>query len=118
MQISSEISRQATYVRCFGSLPLICMTYTDMGAITTSSIINSISGLLAFVSTVTTTIIVCRARKAVRERDSIPPGSCGACDDCCVSYFCQCCALHQIFVQESVSSKNYKLCSATGTVEI
>ena len=79
-----------------------------------SGILLGIASTLLFVGALWSTYFLCVARRWMRRRDSIPEGCCGEADDCCVSYWCGCCALVQMFRQEEVGGKTYRACTATG----
>ena len=74
-------------------------------------IVGSIAGFLGLISAVATTYFVCTSRRIMRERDQIPTGWCGGCDDCCVGWWCGCCALIQMFRQDSITGQKYRLCA-------
>lgn len=75
-------------------------------------IVGGLAGALGFVTTVTGTYFLCVSRRKIRERDRIPPGDCGALDDCCVSYWCGFCALMQMLRHEGVAGNEYRACTA------
>lgn len=75
------------------------------------SIVGGVAGLLGLLSTVASTYLICTARRAVRERDIIPEGMCGTCDDCCTAYWCGCCSLVQMLRQEQITGGEYKVCT-------
>lgn len=75
------------------------------------AVVASVACFLGLVSTVATTYFVCTSRRIMRERDEIPRGPCGPCDDCCVGWWCSCCALVQMFRQDAITSSNYRLCT-------
>jgi Cys-rich protein (TIGR01571 family) len=91
-----------------------CTIEHQWDQITTASIIGGVSGTIAFVGTIFGTYVICTSRRIVRDRDKIPEGTCGGCDDCCVSYWCGCCALIQLFKQERVSGGEYRPCATLG----
>ena len=78
---------------------------------TAVSIIGGVVGLFGLASSIAYTYFICTARRIVRERDKIPQGLCGACDDCCTSYWCGCCSLVQMFRQEKITGNEYKVCT-------
>lgn len=83
------------------------------GLILSWSIVGGLSGTLGLTTSIVGTYFVCVSRRRLRERDRIPPGPCGACDDCCVAYWCGLCSLVQMLRQESVDGGTYRACSAT-----
>ena len=91
-----------------------CAWVVDWGAVRTSAVLGGLAGLVGFLSTLLSTYFLCVSRQMVRQRDQIPEGCCGSCDDCCVSYWCSCCALIQMFKQEKVSGPAYRACTTTG----
>lgn len=115
VQVSVEYSKYLTYEECFETLPLICYTVTDSSVLTIYNTLMILSGSLALILSIITTIIICRTRGIIRTRDSLSNNKSDKCNDCCVSYFCQCCALFQMFKQEDITSTNYRLCSEIGT---
>jgi len=73
--------------------------------------VYSVAGL---VLTVLTTVIVMKARKRIRERDSIAGDDC---QDCCVSFW-PCiapCTMCQMMRHEGLGNGKYQLCSADGS---
>lgn len=75
------------------------------------SVVRGLAGLLGLISTIATTYFVCTSRRIMRERDAIPTGWCGSCSDCCIGWWCSCCALIQMFRQDSITGKEYRLCA-------
>ena len=88
--------------------------HVDEEEMSVAIIIGSVSCLIALIGSVLTTYWLCTARRIIRTRDRIPEGRCGSCDDCCVSYWCSCCTLIQLFRQEQVDGIDYRLCSPLG----
>ena len=88
-----------------------CSMRVVWAQMTAASIIGGISGVIGFVGTVFGTYVVCTSRRMVRHRDEIPEGACGGCDDCCVSYWCSCCAILQLLKQERISGAEYRACT-------
>ena len=78
------------------------------------TILSAVAGTFALFSTVASTYFLCVSRRLVREADGIPEGGCGPCDDCCVSYWCGCCSLTQMFRQYGVTGEKYRACTASG----
>lgn len=86
----------------------------DVGAngnMVSISVVRGLAGLFGLISTIATTYFVCTSRRMMRERDAIPAGWCGGCDDCCVGWWCSCCALIQMFRQDSITGNKYRLCT-------
>ena len=54
-----------------------------------------LGGILQLISLVITIL----ARRAIRKRDNIPTGCCGAVEDCCAGYWCGCCVTSQLMRQ-------------------
>lgn len=77
-----------------------------------TSVVNGVAGFLGIVFSVVTTYFVCTARRIMRQRDAIPTGCCGDCDDCCTGWWCSCCALVQMFRQDGITSDRYRVCTA------
>ena len=77
----------------------------------TVSIVGGLAALFGLISTIATTYFVCTSRRIMRDRDEIPAGSCGGCDDCCVGWWCSCCALIQMFRQDSITGNRYRMCT-------
>ena len=78
---------------------------------TVANIVLALAFVLLVTSSIFSTYIICTARKRLRERDRIPDGSCGATDDCCASYWCQCCTLVQMLRQDKIDGSSYQLCT-------
>mgnify|MGYP001426375435 CR=1 FL=1 len=76
-------------------------------------VFGSISSICALSSAIFGTIILCQIRRQIRVRDKVEPLCCGDAEDCCVPYWCGCCAIIQMLRQESVDGTNYVLCSPT-----
>lgn len=76
-------------------------------------IVAGVAGFVGLLSTVVGTYFVCSSRRMLRQRDRIPNGDCGQCDDCCAAYWCGCCSLIQMLRQEGVTGSTYRVCSAT-----
>ena len=95
-----------------------CLVYTvctvDWNRIRIAYVIGGISGLVALMGAILGTYALCVRRRRIRDRDRIPEGACGGLDDCCVSYWCGCCSLLQMFRQERITGGSYRLCSQTG----
>lgn len=87
---------------------------SDEDHTSTVRVLGGISGALAFASSIVSTYFVCTTRRAVRARDAIPEGACGACDDCCTAYWCGCCSLVQLLRQDKVTGAAYKPCTKLG----
>jgi len=61
------------------------------------------------------TVLLMAVRKRIREKDQIPEGACGGCDDCCCSFCCSCCITIQMFHHLGISQQTgYKLCDPEG----
>ena len=80
---------------------------------TAGSVLAALASFFGIVSAVAGTYFVCISRRHMRQRDGIPEGACGASDDCCVSYWCSCCALIQMFRQDGIDGTKYSVCSPT-----
>ena len=78
-----------------------------------ADVLAGVAGLLGLASMIAGTYFLCTARRLVRERDAIPEGRCGACDDCCVSFWCGCCSIVQLFRQDRIAGSEYHACTAT-----
>lgn len=91
------------------------VTVVDWNQITTGMILSTIAGSVGFTGTVLATYALCVSRKRMRARDRIPIQQCGDLEDCCVSSFCSCCVINQMFAQEKVSGTTYSLFSVIGT---
>lgn len=76
-------------------------------------VLAAFAGLAGLASMVVGTYFLCTARRLVRERDAIPEGTCGSCEDCCVSYWCGCCSMVQLLRQDRVAGGGYRACTAT-----
>lgn len=83
-----------------------------------SSILGGIAGLIGLISTIAGTYFICTSRRVMRERDRIENGICGDLDDCCVSYWCACCSLIQMFRQDDIRSVNYTPCNQDPLIQI
>ena len=88
-----------------------------MAVASPSVVLMNVSSALMLAAAVVSTWVICTVRRVVRERDGIPPGACGACDDCCVSYWCGCCSLVQLLRQDLVTGETYRPCSVDATGE-
>lgn len=75
------------------------------------SIVGGLAGFFGLISSIATTYFVCTSRRIMRERDEIPDGCCGGCDDCCTGWWCSCCALIQMFRQDSITGNRYRACA-------
>jgi hypothetical protein len=63
-------------------------------------------------------IATIRTRMAVRVQHSIPEESCTGCEDCCCSYWCQCCVTMQMMRQTADYGKHAgSCCSETGLAQ-
>ena len=63
------------------------------------------------------TFLLCTVRQRVRAGDNIPPGPCDCCecDDCCTSFWCDCCSLVQILRHLGIYGGNYSLTASNGS---
>ena len=77
------------------------------------SVVAGLSGMAALATSIAGTFFVCVSRRRIRQRDRIPEGCCGGCEDCCVAYWCGCCSLIQMLRQESITGGLYHACSPT-----
>ena len=87
----------------------------DRENLTRGTVVLSISSVVSFLGALISTCALCTTRRRMRDRDHIEAGSCGDAEDCCVSYWCGCCALTQMFVHDGVNGQRYNLLSATGS---
>ena len=110
---SNALAGTAVETQCVG---LLCREIVDWDQVTAAYVVAGIAGFLALVSSVLGTCLLCTSRRRMRDRDGIPPGACGELDDCCVSYWCGCCALVQMLRQETLVGGMYSACSDTGAV--
>ena len=81
-----------------------------------AGVLMQLAGVLAMFGTLGTVYALTVARSILRQRDALPP-ACGCpdgVDDCCVTYWCGCCAATQMFAHESVKGTDYRACTATG----
>ena len=90
-----------------------CLRTVNWNLVTAAYAVGAVAGVVGVVGTIATTYFVCTSRRLVRERDRIPEGGCGQCDDCCTSYWCACCTLVQMLRQEGVRGVDYRACSTT-----
>lgn len=68
---------------------------------------------------VLSTYLVMTARKRIREKDNIPAECCGECNDCCCSFWCQCCTTIQMFNQVEVNCQTgYQLCDQEAGIPV
>lgn len=60
-------------------------------------------------------ITTCRARRSVREQYDIPETTCKGCEDCCCSFWCQCCTTMQM-MRHTADYETYpgSCCTETG----
>lgn len=91
----------------------LCATVVDWDKVTTAQVLGGMAGIAGFASVVLTTCVLCTARKRMRHRDGIEQGTCGDCDDCCVSYWCGCCSTIQMLRQGGVDGHAYRPCTST-----
>lgn len=123
---TGQMYQRATGSGCFTISVFLWAIFLTSQALTTSSnsmmntpdsynrsvsILGSVAGLFGLVSSIAYTYFLCTARRIVRERDRIPQGLCGRCDDCCTSYWCGCCSLVQMFRQENITGDKYRVCT-------
>ena len=87
----------------------------DNDKLTTGTIIMTVGSSVSFLGTLISTCVLCSARQRIRSRDNIAPETCGDLEDCCVAYWCGCCALTQMFAHEGVAGHSYNLVSTTGS---
>lgn len=83
---------------------------------TAAMAVSGVACTIGVAGSVASTYFLCVSRTLLRKRDNIPERECGCtgCEDCCVSYWCQCCSLIQMFKQENVRGDAYRPCTATG----
>lgn len=91
-----------------------CSTDINESQIAIAYILELIAGLVALVGSIIATYLLCTSRHRIRERDNIDGTGV---DDCCVSYWCQCCTLVQLFAHEGLNGSTYRPCSTTGSAE-
>lgn len=62
-----------------------------------------------------TMFLVCKTRRRIRERYSIPEQNCKGCEDCCCAYWCACCTVAQM-ARHTADYETYAglCCSETG----
>lgn len=75
---------------------------------------GALAGAVGLASLAVSTALVGFVRRRMRARDKIA-AACG-CEDCCVAYWCNCCALIQMLRQEGVDGNRYAACSEDGGV--
>ena len=108
-QVASSLHRQA-YIRwCWFEE---CFTLVDWDRLSTASVLAGVAGAVGCASAAFATYFLARSRRLLRERHGI---AATACDDCCVSFLCGCCATVQMFRQEGVAGRSYRPCSEAGT---
>lgn len=75
--------------------------------------IHQLIGLAYFLYTL---IVLCKTRRAVREKYDIPASkTCGGCEDCCCAFWCQCCTVAQLARQTAdYDQRSGVCCSDTG----
>jgi len=73
-----------------------------------------IGGIVELGYVVVACYLLMTVRMKIRAGDQIPEGCCGGCDDCCVSYWCHCCAIAQMFSHLGVKG-SYELGAHTGS---
>jgi len=78
--------------------------------------VNYIRSLLAIFMVIFQMVLWYRTRKAIRERDNIPNDTCcGVSNDCCIPFWCTCCAVSQMARHTTDYNMNSAmLCSTTG----
>ena len=111
-QSSNVLARMAIDTEC--TLWGYCQDVVDWDQVAAAyvlAIFGCISGIALSALCIT---VVCTSRRRLRARDAIPPNDC---EDCCVGYWCACCALVQMFRQERIGGGSYAACSATGEVD-
>ena len=110
-QSSDALARMAVDTECnvFGCQDVI--DWDQVAAAYVLAIFGCISGIALSALCI---VVVCTSRRRLRARDAIPPNDC---EDCCVGYWCACCALVQMLRHERVDGRSYAACSATGELE-
>lgn len=91
------------------------LQFIDQENLARATALFAVSSVFSLLGALISTCTLCIARRRIRDRDKIAPGSCGDLEDCCVSYWCGCCALTQMFFHEKVDGHNYNLLSTTGS---
>lgn len=84
-----------------------CMLHADWNQVSVAALLGVLAALLGCIGSGVAAYFVCTSRRVLRARDGIPPGACG---DCCVSYWCTCCALVQMLRHMGVTGATYRPC--------
>lgn len=103
--INTAIENECTW---FG----LCQLVIDWDQVSAGYVLGGLASLFACASTIFGTYILCTARRRIRQRARIATGS--DLDDCCVSYWCGCCAIIQMLRQDDVTGSNYRACTIIG----
>mmetsp|Transcript_26516 Transcript_26516/g.57478 ORF Transcript_26516/g.57478 Transcript_26516/m.57478 type:complete len:273 (-) Transcript_26516:127-945(-) len=62
-----------------------------------------------------TLIVMIKVRRSIREKYSIQPQRCGACEDCCAVFWCGCCTVAQMARHTAdYNERRAVCCSSTG----
>ena len=78
---------------------------------TTVVVLSGVAGMFALFTTVAGTYFLCVTRRVLREKENI---SGDTCNDCCVSFWCGCCSLTQMFRHYGMTGKDYRACTVSG----
>jgi hypothetical protein len=80
--------------------------------------IQNVRRVWQFVFSIYFLIATLRTRMAVRVQHNIPEESCSGCEDCCCSYWCQCCVTMQMMRQTADYDKyTGYCCTETGLAQ-
>ena len=109
MAVGNAYMENVVYAE-IGTIKLI-----DRENLTRATVVYSISSVVSFVGALLSTCALCIARRRIRDRDNIQAGPCGDVGDCCVTYWCGCCALTQMFSHENANGQSYNILSTTGS---
>jgi Cys-rich protein (TIGR01571 family) len=103
-----------------GLIPQSYMTpdgnvYTEIKVSTSAVVVLAIRYTLALAFSLYLLVATCRTRASIRERYAIPEQSCQGCEDCCCSYWCNCCTIAQM-MRHTADYDTYdaQCCTETG----
>jgi Cys-rich protein (TIGR01571 family) len=111
-QTSDVLLRTAIDTRC--TIWGYCQEVVDWDQVGAAYVVGVFACVSGFALSILYIVVVCTSRRRLRARDAIPPNDC---EDCCVGYWCVCCALVQMFRQERIAGGAYAPCSATGVLQ-